>query len=384
MSEGVLPATRERVRRAPHRLHKSPWPWHDRTGRFSPLKAATLAVEVLPGAWLAYAFAMHQLGARPVHEALHQTGILAVRFLLLSLLVSPVRAIFNWHRVMLVRRQLGLAALFYALAHIALYAWDENWHWLHVASEILARFYLEVGLVALVGLGMLGVSSTDHALRQMGHGWKRLHRLAYPVAALALYHYFLQSKADAGGAALMAGLFLLLMGWRLLPSGPDRAPWPMLGLAVAACLVTVAIEALWYGLATNIGFKRPVLAELNVAFGPQPAGQVLLMGVCLAVATALFWAQHRERWRRSLGFHMALYGGGALMAVLLTFSFSLADDWLPLDWSFWPAAGWFMAAAALGGLVRWVLSGRVTWGRQVRGAVCVLTLLAPLCAGFVW
>ncbi len=383
MSEGVLPAPRVRERRATHRLHKTPWPWHDRTGRFSLLKLAVLALELTPAVWLAYALAANQLGARPIHEAVHQTGILAIRFLLLSLLVSPVRSIFNWHRVTLVRRQLGLAALFYAMAHISLYAWDENWKWLHVASEILKRFYLEVGLVALVGLGVLGVSSTDHALKQLGHRWKRLHRLVYPMAALGLYHYFLQSKADVAGAALMTGLFVLLMGWRLMPSGPDRSPLPMLGLAMAACLTTVAVEAAWYGLATHIGFKRPVLAELNVSFGPQPAGQVLLIGVCLAVATGLFWAQHRERWRRSFVFHMALYGGGALMAVLLTFSFSLADDWLPPDWSFWPAAGWFVAAVAAGGFVRWALSGRAALGRQVLDAVCVVVLLAPLCAGLV-
>ena len=383
MSESVVPPARQRVRGAPHRLHKTPWPWHDRSGRFSPLKSAALLLELAPAAWLGYALATQQLGGRPVHEALHQTGFWAVRFLLLSLLVSPARAIFNWHRIMLVRRQLGLAALGYAVAHVALYAWDENWRWLHVAGEILARFYLEVGLVALVGLGVLGVSSTDHALKQLGHGWKRLHKLIYPVAALGLYHYFLQSKADAAGAALMAGLFVLLLGWRAMPSGPDRAPAPMLGLAVAASIATVALEALWYGLATNIGFRRPVLAELNVTFGPQPGGQVLLVGVCLAVATGLFWAQHRERWRRSLGFHVALYGGGALMAVLLTFSFSLADDWLPPDWSFWPAAGWFMAAAAAAGLLRWAVSGRAALGRQVLDAVCVVVLLAPLCAGLV-
>ena len=382
MSEDVLRPPRTR-RQPHHRLHKTPWPWHDRTGRLSPLKAAALALEIAPAAWLAFAYWDGLLGARPVHEALHQAGFWTVRFLLLSLLVSPVRAIFNWHRIMLVRRQFGLAALFYGLAHVALYAWDEGWQWMHVATEILARFYLEVGLVALVGLGVLGASSTDHALRQLGHGWKRLHRMVYLAAALGLYHYFLQSKADAAGAALMAGLFVWLMGWRLMPSGPDRSPLPVLGLALAACAGTLAVEAAWYGLGTNIGFKRPLLAELNVAFGPQPAGQVLLIGLCLTVATALFWGQHRERWRRSFAFHMALYGGGALIAVLLTFAFSLADDWLPPDWSFWPTAGWFVAAAASVGMLRWALSGRAIPVRRVLDAVCVIVLLAPLAAGLV-
>ena len=383
MSEDVLRAPRVRAQ-GRHSLHKTPWPWHDRTGRFSPLKTTVLVLEVAPGAWLAFALWQGLLGARPVHEALHEAGFWTIRFLLLSLLVSPVRAIFNWHRVMLVRRQLGLAALFYGLLHLTLYAWDENWQWMHVATEILMRFYLEVGLVALVGLGVLGASSTDHALRQLGHGWKRLHRVVYPIAALGLLHYFLQSKADAAGAALMAGLFVWLMGWRLMPSGPDRSPLPMVGLALAACAGALAIEAAWYGLGTNIGFKRPLLAELNVAFGPQPAGQVLLIGLCLAVATGLFWAQHRERWRRSFAFHVALYGGGALMAVLLTFAFSLADDWLPPDWSFWSAAGWFVAVVALSGMLRWILSSRAVLGRWMLDAVCVVVVLLPLAAGLVF
>ena len=382
MNQAVLPAGRERPR-GQHRLHRTPWPWHDRSGRFSLLKSAVLLLEVSPGAFLAYGLWAGQLGARPVHEALHQTGILAVRFLLLCLLVSPVRAIFNWHRVTLVRRQLGLTALCYASAHLVLYAWDENWRWLTVASEILMRFYLEVGLVALVGLGLLAASSTDHALRQLGHSWKRLHRLIYPVAALAVLHYFLQSKADAAGAALMAGLLVLLLGWRLMPSGPDRAPLPMLGLAVASSLGALAVECAWYGLGTNIGFERPLLAELNVAYGPQPAGQVLLVGVCLAIATGLFWARHRDRWHRSVGFHLALYGGGAVMVVLLTFAFSLADDWLPPAWSFWPTAGWFVAAVTIAGVLRSGLAGRAALGRLVLDAVCVAVLVAPMAAGLV-
>ena len=382
-SDAAGPALRVRPAR-PHRLHKTPWPWHDRSGRFSPLKSAVLAVELAPGLWLAYALWAHLLGARPIHEALHQTGFWAVRFLLLGLLVSPLRSIFNWHRIVLVRRQLGLTALAYALAHLALYAWDENWAWLHVAAEILERFYLEVGLVALVGLGVLGASSTDHALRQLGHGWKRLHRLIYPVAALALFHYFLQSKADAAGAVLMAGLFVLLMGWRLMPSGADRAPLPVLGLAAAAAGGTAVLEAAWYGLGTNIGPKRPLLAELHVAYGPQPAGQVLLVGVCLAMLTGLFWAQHRERWRRSFAFHMALYGGGALVAVLLSFAFSLADDWLPPDWSFWPASGWFVAAVAACGLLRWALTQHAASARWLLDAVCLVVVAMPVAAGLVF
>jgi hypothetical protein len=172
-----------------------------------------------------------------------------------------------------------------------------------------------------------------------------------------------------------------MMGWRLLPSGPDRAPLPILGLAVATGLLTVALEAAWYGLATAIGPRRPVVAELDVAYGPHPAGQVLLICLCLAIATALFWAQHRERMRRTPLFHMALYAGGAVIVAFLAFAFSLTDDWLPDDWSFWPTAAGFVAAAAVLGFARWLLPARIVVARRVLDAFCILGLLLPLAAG---
>ena len=384
MSEDLAVPMRDRVHRRPqptHSLHKTPWPWHDRSGRFSWLKAASLLLTIAPGAWIAFALWDGRLGARPVIEANHETGIWAVRFILLSLLARPVRAIFNLPRIVLVRRQFGLAGLFYAIAHVVLYAWDENWVMMTVAREILERFYLEVGLVALVGLAVLGVSSTDYALRQLGRGWKRLHKLIFPVAALALFHFFLQKKANAAEPVLMAGLFAWLIVWRRLPSGPDREPLPVLGVAAIATLLAAAVEAAWYALGTNIGARRPLVAELNIDFGPQPAGQVLLMGLCMAIATALFWAAHRARWRASPVFHVALYGGGALITALLAFTFSLADDWLPDGWPFWPTAGAFVAAVAAAGLLRWWLPADAVRGRRALDAACALCLLLPLAAG---
>ncbi len=374
---------RERVhprRAAPaHKLSKSRWPWRDRSGRFSPLKAATLAASVLPGLWLAVAWATHMLGARPVTAVIHGTGQWAVRFLLLSLLISPARAIFNGHRLMLLRRQIGLAALAYALAHLVLYACDQNWRLLTVASEIALRFYLTIGFVALLGLVALGVTSTDGWLRRLGHRWKLLHRSVYGLSVLALLHFLLQSKAQVNEATLMAGLFLWLMGWRLMPAGPDRAPLPVLGLGVAAAALTAGLEYAWFALATHVPPLRPVLAEVDVTYGPHPAGQVLLIGVGLAVAVGLFWARQRERLRRTVGFCIALYAGGAVMAACLAFAFSLVDDVLPDDWSFWPTAGWFVAGAAALGAVRWVLPR----GRWALDAVCAACLVAPLVWGAV-
>ncbi len=385
MSEASPVAGRERVNphrpRGRHKMQKTPWPWHDRSGRFSWLKTAVLILEVLPAVWIAYALGTDKLGARPVLEANHETGLWAVRFLMLSLLATPARAIFNWHRLVLVRRQLGLTALFYTLAHLVLYAWDERWNTPTVAMEILSRFYLEVGFASLVGLALLGVTSTDRALRTLGHAWKRMHRLVYLVAVLGLFHFFLQSKADVSEPVIFAGLFIWMMAWRLLPSGPDRQPLPVLGLGLVATALTAVVEFAWYGLGTRIDPVKVLRAETDLDYGPHPAGQVFLICLCMAVATALFWASHREQLRRTVWFDVALYAGGAVIVSALLYAFSLTDSWLPDDWVVWQAAAGFIAGGALLGLLRGVLPLRRPVQRRLVDGICTLVILLPLVAG---
>jgi sulfoxide reductase heme-binding subunit YedZ len=322
-------STRSGARAAARR---SFWPWDDRSGRFSPLKATALVLQTAPGAYLIWFWAAGMLGARPVTEVIHGTGLWAIRFLVLSLLVSPARAIFAWPRILLIRRQLGLTALFYALAHLVLYALDEKWALLHVVSEIVLRFYLTIGFVALLGLVALGVTSTDGMVRRLGRRWKPLHRLAYPIAALGVFHFFLQSKADVSEATIMAGIFLWLMGWRLLPAGADRAPLPVLALGVAVTAATAGLEYAWFALATRVPPLRPLQAELDWSFGPHAAGQVLILSVCMSVATALAWAGQRERLRTSRAYRPALCIGGAAIAVAIVYAFGLTD-WVPDSWT---------------------------------------------------
>ena len=372
MSGVTAPSGRTRV--APRR---SVWPWDDKAGRFSWLKAAALVIEMAPALYLAGMWAAGAMGPRPVTAVIHGTGLWTVRFLLLSLLVSPVRALFPWPRIVLIRRQLGLTALFYALAHLVLYALDQNWALLHVVSEIALRFYLTIGFVALLGLVALGVTSTDGMLRRMGRRWKQLHRLAYAIGVLGLFHFFLQSKADVSQATVMAGIFFWLLGWRLLPAGADRSPGPMLGLAVAATILTAAAEFVWFALGTKIPPLRPLTAELDWSFGPHPAGQVLILGLCMALATALSWAGQRERWHALWLYDAALYAGAAAIAAAIAYAFALTDAWLPDDWSFDRVAAAFILCAALFGVLRrfWPR------GRLVLDGFGVVCLLAPLVAG---
>ena len=136
------------------------FPWNDRAGRLSPLKLATFVLLLMPGLYLAGAFYADALGAKPVTAAIHDSGKWAVRILLFTLAVSPMRRIADWPRLILIRRMLGLAVLAYALIHLGLYIADQNFKLGAVASEIALRLYLTIGFVALVGLVVLGATST--------------------------------------------------------------------------------------------------------------------------------------------------------------------------------------------------------------------------------
>lgn len=306
----------------------------DRSGRFSPLLALTLLLLVAPAVWLAIralngdfsgpapaepfgvppGLAPGGLGAgdpsafggadpgsalrpggeaaaRPIYDAIHFTGDWAVRFLLLSLAVTPFRRLWHWARLQLVRRRIGLAALAYAALHLGLYALDQEFVLSRIATEIVLRIYLAVGFVALLGLIALGATSTDGMVRRMGaRRWGQLHKAAYAIAGLAVLHFAMQSKLDVGEPMLMWGLFGWAMGWRWLQARHDgreiALPW-LIGLAVAAGVFTAASEALWYGLATGVNPWRVLAANLDPGYGVRPAGWALGFGLAAAASSLI-------------------------------------------------------------------------------------------------
>lgn len=261
------------------------YPWLDRSGRLSPLKLAVFGALFGPGLWIAIAWATDALGAKPLTEAIHQSGDWAVRFLLISLAVTPLRRIANWPKLILVRRMLGLAALGYALVHFSLYVLDQKFDLAKVASEIVLRIYLTIGFVALLGLSVLGGTSTDAAIRRLGGRWQRLHRIVYGIGVLALIHFFLQSKVDVSQPVLMAGFFAMLMGYRLMHRlGMPTAPVFLAGLAVASGFATALIEAAWYGLKTGVPVLPVLEANLDFEYSIRPAWWVLAVGLALAAA----------------------------------------------------------------------------------------------------
>lgn len=254
-------------------------PWRDRRGRFIPIKATVLAACFIPGAVLAYWWIAGALGGRPVTEVIHGTGDWAIRFLLISLTITPAAHALAWPRLLLVRRIVGLTALAYAVAHFLLYIVDQKFHLDVVATEIIQRFYLTIGFLVLVGLIMLGVTSTDGSMRRMGRWWKRLHRIVYGLAAIGLLHYFIQSKSNVSEPVYFAGLFVWLLVWRVMPAAWHRSVITGLVLSVFAMLATVGIEFAWYSLATGINPWRVLAASETLRFGLRPAHYVGLTGL---------------------------------------------------------------------------------------------------------
>jgi len=269
-------------------------PWNDHAGKFSALKAAALLFALYPALWLLVRWGVGDLGGRPITEAIHRTGDWAVRFLVFALAVTPARAVFDWPRVLLLRRMLGVTAALYAALHLVLYVVDQKWNLWTVASEIVLRFYLTVGFVCLVGLGVLAWTSTDAWQRRLGRRWKTLHRWVYALIALALFHYALQAKINAVNAVFWFGLFAWLMLWRALARRDQARLAVLAALAPAAMLVTATTEVAWYGLATKVPAAR--VLELNLGFDPtaRPAAQVLVLGLAVVAVAAL----RRVRWRK--------------------------------------------------------------------------------------
>jgi len=261
-------------------------PWRDRHGRFLPLKAAVLAAAFVPGAVIAWWWLHGMLGGRPVTEAIHDVGDWGVRWLLISLAITPASRVLNWPRLLTVRRIVGLTALAYLLAHFTLYVVDQKYALLFVASEIVRRFYLTIGFVALTGLAILGATSTDGWTRRLGRWWKRLHRIIYGLGVLALLHYFIQSKSNVSEPVYMAGLFAWLMIWRVLPMAWQRSLIACLALSVVAGVATTGIEFAWYAIATGINPWRVFAANETLRFGLRPAHYVALTGLAAVVLMA--------------------------------------------------------------------------------------------------
>lgn len=253
---------------------KSYLPWIDRAGRASPLRMAAFALVGLPALWIAFAFLSGRLMPEPEKAATHLTGEWTLYLLLAALAVSPLRRLLGWSRLIGIRRMVGVAGFAYVAAHFALYILHINLDLAKAVSEIASRFYLTIGFIALVGFGALAATSFDAAIRRMGRGWRRLHKLAYPLTALGLWHYFLQSKIDVSAPALLAGVFGGLMLHRALDRKSIRArlaPEALIPLvAIASGLFAAGAEYFWHLFMTGLPADRVLISNLDFSYDIRP------------------------------------------------------------------------------------------------------------------
>ncbi len=187
-----------------------------RPTRFPPYgKPLVFCVSLLPLVWLCWLAWQDRLGANPVETLSHRTGDWSLRFLLLTLAVTPLRRLSGWNWLLKFRRMLGLFAFFYVCLHLGVYLiFDQFFDPSAILEDIAKRPYITVGFAGFLLLIPLAATSTNGMIKRLGRNWQRLHRLVYLIAVLGVVHYWWLVKADISEPLLYAGLLTMLLGYR--------------------------------------------------------------------------------------------------------------------------------------------------------------------------
>ena len=217
-----LPARAERVR--PRVAAPAPGAGPERARGRSAAQWARLAKPLVfllclaPLALLAWQLYTDQVRGDLVKEIEIRTGTWALRFLALSLAVTPLRRVTEWSWLQLFRRMLGLFAFFYATVHFGIYLGvDVELDLAEVGKSIVKRPYITVGFTAWLLLVPLALTSTKGWIRRLGGArWNRLPQLVYATAVLGTLHYLWSVKKDTIKPVYYFAVFALLLGWRVL------------------------------------------------------------------------------------------------------------------------------------------------------------------------
>ncbi len=188
-------------------LSRGPLPW---------LKPAVFVGSLVPAVWIAERGISGALGANPIATALNQLGLLALIFLIGSLACTPLKAFLGWTWPVRIRRMLGLFAFLYASTHFLTYVGlDQILDFKAIWADITQRKFIFVGFSALLLLIPLAITSTDAMVRRLGFKrWKRLHRLVYAAACLAVIHFIWRVKKDLNQPLTYAALVCVLLAAR--------------------------------------------------------------------------------------------------------------------------------------------------------------------------
>ena len=180
------------------------------------LKPLVFVVCLVPPAWIAWAVFTNHLGANPIREAEIQTGLWTLRFLAVSLAVTPVRKLTHWNVLAKYRRMLGLFTFFYACVHLSLWFVDWWFDWPAMGDEIVKHRYILIGMATFLMLVPLAITSTDGWIRRLKKTWTKLHRLVYLAAITGTIHYLWAVSSKVGGSPtyLYFIVFGVLLGYR--------------------------------------------------------------------------------------------------------------------------------------------------------------------------
>jgi sulfoxide reductase heme-binding subunit YedZ len=179
------------------------------------IKPIIFALLLLPCFMLIFGIYYDTLGANPPEYVLHNLGEWALRILLLTLLLSPIRRLLNWPQALQLRRMFGLFSFYYASLHCLFYLWfEQGLDWPAVYNDIWERPFISIGLVAFLCITSLAITSTKNMMRQMGKRWKLLHLLVYPAVILSVIHFWWLVKADITEPLVYAGMTAALFAER--------------------------------------------------------------------------------------------------------------------------------------------------------------------------
>ena len=181
------------------------------------LKPAVFLLALFPAAYLGYRTYASDLGVNPAETLQLDTGGWALKFLLMTLAITPIRRMTGWNRVVQYRRMLGLFAFFYALLHVLTYVvLDKYFAFGEMIADVGKRPFITAGFVAFAAMVPLAITSTRGWIRRLGRRWQSLHRLVYVSGAAAAVHFVWKVKVPIGEPVYYAIAIAALLGFRLV------------------------------------------------------------------------------------------------------------------------------------------------------------------------
>lgn len=185
--------------------------------RISQIKALVFIVALLPFIHLSWGLYRGTLGANPVEAITRGTGDWVLRFLMITLAITPLRKLTGWHWLVRLRRMFGLYAFFYVSLHLLIYLWlDQDFDVASIAADIVERPFITVGFAAFVLMTPLAVTSTNAMIRRLGgRRWQALHRAIYVISILGVLHFWWLVKRDISEPQMYAEILAVLLGIRL-------------------------------------------------------------------------------------------------------------------------------------------------------------------------